>query len=195
MRRQLFISLLLSLALPACDLMYPQRAAPTSEGDAATAKLDTAAINPQVRRPMQPRPVLGGVCSDNAAIRLLASGQYEAANGLLQKEVSSEAYARAPATQQYCTYLGLNLLHLLSASPYFNLANAVEYQNRLQALIDQGVSDEQGLLLSKALQEVMLQHTANSRLQANIAQLRTELQQKEEALQRLKELTMEETGS
>ncbi len=71
----------------------------------------------------------------------------------------------------------------------------MEYQNRLQALIDEGVSDEQGLLLSKAMKEVMLQHTANSRLQTSIAALRTELEQKEEANQRLKELTMEETGS
>lgn len=195
MRRQLFISLVLSLALPACDLIYPQRAAPAPEIEASAGIPDTAAINPQVKRPMQPRPVLGGVCYDNAAIRLLASGQYEPANGLLQKQVSKKALAKAAAKEQYCTYLGLNLLHLLSASPYFNLANAVEYQNRLQTLIEEGVSDEQGLLLSKALQEVMLQHTANSRLQTNIAELRTELKQKEEALQRLKELTMDETGS
>lgn len=197
MRRQLFISIFLSLALPACGLMYPQRAAPAPEveASASTSKPEIAKINPQVKRPMAPRPILGGVCHDNAAIRLLASGQYEAANGLLQKEVRSEGHAKSSATKQYCTYLGLNLLHLLSASPYFNLANAVEYQNRLQSLIEEGVSDEQGLLLSKALQEVMLQHTENSRLQASIAELQDELQQKEEAIQRLKELTMEETGS
>ena len=195
MRRQLFISIFLSLALPACGFLYPQRAAPAPEVEASSGKPELAKINPQVKRPMAPRPVSGGVSHDNAAIRLLASGQYESANGLLQKEVRSEGYAKMPATKQYCTYLGLNLLHLLSASPYFNLANAVEYQNRLQSLIEHGVSDEQGLLLSKALQEVMLQHTANSRLQANITELRAELQQKEQAIQRLKELTMEETGS
>ncbi len=195
MRRQLFISIFLSLALPACGLIYPQRAAPAADVEASTSNPEIARINPQVKRPMAARPILGGMCHDNAAIRLLASGQYESANGLLQKEVRSEGHAKTPATEQYCTYLGLNLLHLLSASPYFNLANAVEYQNRLQSLIEEGVSDEQGLLLSKALQEVMLQHTANSRLQANITALKDELQQKEEAIQRLKELTMEETGS
>lgn len=195
MRRQLFTIILLSLSLPACDLIYPQRAEPAPEVEASTTEPEAAKINPRVERPMAPRPVLGGVCQDNPAIRLLASGQYESANALLQKVVQNGAQAKTPPAEQYCTYLGLNLLHLLSASPYFNLANAVEYQNRLQALIEEGVSDEQGLLLSKALNEVMLQHTANSRLQASIAELRTELQQKEEAIQRLKELTMEETGS
>lgn len=195
MRRQLLISILLTLALPACDLIYPRAAVHAPEVETSPRRPETAEINPQVKRPMQPRPIVGGVCHDNAAIRLLASGQYESANGLLQKAVNDDALAKAPATEQYCTYLGLNLLHLLSASPYFNLANAVEYQNRLQALIEEGISDEQGLLLSKALQEVMLQHTANSRLQTNIVELRAELQQKEDAIQRLKELTMEETGS
>lgn len=193
MRRQLFTIIFISLSLPACDLIYPQRAEPAPEVEASTT--EAVEINPQVERPMAPRPVLGGVCQDNPAIRLLASGQYEAAHAILQKEVQKEVQVQAHAAQQYCTYLGLNLLHLLSASPYFNLANAVEYQNRLQALIDEGVSDEQGLLLSKALNEVMLQHTANSRLQTSITELRTELKQKEEAIQRLKELTMEETGS
>ncbi|MGI9289418.1 MAG: hypothetical protein ACR2P1_28875 [Pseudomonadales bacterium] len=195
MWRQLFIVIFLILSLPACDLIYPQRAEPAPEVEASTAKPAAVDINPRVERPMSPRPVLGGVCQDNPAIRLLASGQYEPAHALLQKEVQKEARAQPQAAQQYCNYLGLNLLHLLSASPYFNLANAVKYQNRLQALIDEGVSDEQGLLLSKALNEVMLQHTANSRLQTDIAELRTELKQKEDAIQRLKELTMEETGS
>lgn len=187
MRCKFFTLLFLSLSTLACDLIYPQKpqaAPPDVESKAAV-------INPRVARPMSPRPVVGGVCQDNAAIRLLASGQYEPAHVLLEKEVKKGSRQQTQSAQQYCTYLGLNLLHLLSASPYFNLAKAVEYQNRLQALIDEGVSDEQGLLLSKALNEVMLQHTANSRLQTSIAALRTELEQKEEAIQRLKELTME----
>lgn len=198
MRRQLFHIVFFSLLLPGCGMMYPQRAEPAPEVDASTAaepaaKIETAAMNPRVKRPMEPRPVLGGVCQENPAIRLLASGQYESANAQLQKELQAARSTKTPTVKQYCTYLGLNLLHLLSASPYFNLANAVEYQNRLQTLIDEGVSDEQGLLLSKALNEVMLQHTTNNRLQNNIKDLREELKQKESAIQRLKELTMEET--
>jgi hypothetical protein len=177
MVRSNFLLLLLSLALSACTAF--DGAGPGNSGFKDKA----------VKTKRKPASSILA-CPDQEASVQLNAMQFEAARELLQRRLSSSS-SRA---QRYCDLLSLSLAYAMPSSDFHDLSMARQFYADALRLARKGTVPQGAKLFAQTLQQLLTTQGEVYSLQKHNIELRNELSKKEEAIQRLKELTIGNPG-
>lgn len=130
-------------------------------------------------------------CPDQEASALLNQRQFIDAKQLLQRRLSSAS----SRSQRYCDLLSLSLAYAMPAAAFHDLAMARQFYGDAVRLARKGTVPQGARLFAQTLQQLLTTQGEVYSLQKNTIELRNELAKKEDAIQRLKDLTLGNSGT